>query len=347
MMQPTIGPQPSSRPGGEPLTPAQSPMAVGPATPLENQTRLTTNPSAADLPPGPLPKTEWNFDPVPAAEIIACCWWEYARESAFIRDVHRRCSACSQPPGAPGNGLSCEAELRLHQDLQKAQSIGSAADIFLRGLSSAPPPLAAGEIPAMTGSFPQPWQTLAAAERQQRSHFGLEGKRIPFVPFQRGRVGDAKCISDGTKTPAAKAEPGREPVRREATALLIDWSDVTNDELVNCFRRWVKANRPPQHPVPSQKGHKLVDWRTNLTRLAVLRLLARFTARQLLVENAFPEIWQTQQFAGRKWDDVTKWYNARREARSVFQKLFPFLPPGELPLAWQRHYPANTTVFPG
>ena len=35
---------------------------------------------------------DWNFDNVPEKELAACCYWEYARESAFIRDVRRRCS---------------------------------------------------------------------------------------------------------------------------------------------------------------------------------------------------------------------------------------------------------------
>jgi hypothetical protein len=35
----------------------------------------------------PLPRVEWNFDGVPETELVACCFWEYARESAFIRDT--------------------------------------------------------------------------------------------------------------------------------------------------------------------------------------------------------------------------------------------------------------------
>ena len=31
----------------------------------------------------------WNFDAVPDGELKACCYWEYARESAFIRDTLR------------------------------------------------------------------------------------------------------------------------------------------------------------------------------------------------------------------------------------------------------------------
>jgi hypothetical protein len=32
---------------------------------------------------------EWNFEQVPDGELVACCYWEYARESAFIRDTLR------------------------------------------------------------------------------------------------------------------------------------------------------------------------------------------------------------------------------------------------------------------
>ena len=30
---------------------------------------------------------DWNFDAVPDPELVACCYWEYARESAFIREL--------------------------------------------------------------------------------------------------------------------------------------------------------------------------------------------------------------------------------------------------------------------
>jgi hypothetical protein len=33
----------------------------------------------------PINPHEWNFDPVPDGELVACCYWEYARESARIR----------------------------------------------------------------------------------------------------------------------------------------------------------------------------------------------------------------------------------------------------------------------
>ena len=33
---------------------------------------------------GPLTEFDWNFDKVPDGELVACCLWEYARESVSI-----------------------------------------------------------------------------------------------------------------------------------------------------------------------------------------------------------------------------------------------------------------------
>jgi len=42
-----------------------------------------------------LANPEWDFDAVPDGELVGCCFWEYARESAFIRGP--------QSPRALGN----------------------------------------------------------------------------------------------------------------------------------------------------------------------------------------------------------------------------------------------------
>jgi hypothetical protein len=43
---------------------------------------------------------DWNFDAVPDAELVACCYWEYARESAFIRELRQICIKCWRKPAA-------------------------------------------------------------------------------------------------------------------------------------------------------------------------------------------------------------------------------------------------------
>ena len=73
---------------------------------------------------------DWDFDKVPDGELVACCYWEYARESAFIRDVRQRCWKDEQPEG--------KRDERLHTDLQKVQSIGYHAHCFLHGFFCPP-----------------------------------------------------------------------------------------------------------------------------------------------------------------------------------------------------------------
>ncbi len=38
---------------------------------------------------GPLEPEDWDFSEVPNQELMSCCYWEYARESDFIRDTLR------------------------------------------------------------------------------------------------------------------------------------------------------------------------------------------------------------------------------------------------------------------
>jgi hypothetical protein len=312
----------------------------------------------------------WNFDAVPDNELVACCYWEYARESAFIRNVRHQCLQNWQ---AGGNW-----DLRLHSDLQKVQSIGHPSDVIIRGVFFVPDDphrIDKPDAAPVTNNFPQPWQALTANERAFRSRIRSDRTTIPLLPFERAHWTEAREIAKWAESRAKEIFSAFDEVRRanpetsevtlieqgklqpfpgippsliwesgkEFTVVAIDWGSFTNDEIVNYFRRWVKANRPPQYPVPSGKGHKPGDWRANLMRLAVMRLLARFTPLEIVDprRNGFPAVWETKQFAGRKWSDVTKWHDARREAGKEFRALFPFLPKGEKPISWERQKPGK------
>jgi hypothetical protein len=317
---------------------------------------------------------DWNFDNVPDNELVACCYWEYARESAFIRELRKRCWEHWQPLYLKDQWWNEPEDKKIHADLQKVQSIGYPAEVFLRGISCPPDgvlpdalPLKPGEVNRTTGSFPRPWQELTRKERAYRAQIGNDVERIPLVPFERGLFLDAKDIVKSVAAQRRERDEANGKARREypklteealcrmgklqfpdirpsviygsgmeETIVRINWSAFTNDEIVNYFRRWVKTNRPAQYPVPSKKGHKPGDWRANLTRLAVMRLLSRFSALQIVRQDSFPAVWQTNQFSGRKWGDFTKWRDARREAGKLFCKLFPFLPAEDKPLSWER-----------
>jgi len=122
----------------------------------------------------------------------------------------------------------------------------------------------------------------------------------------------------------------------EIALVQIQWGNFTDDQIIDSFRAWVKANRPATVRPVAARGHKLKDWRANLTRLAVMRLLNHFSAAQLLDAKSkeLQSIWESEQFSGPTWLDVAKWHDARREARQIFHQLFPFLKKTDDPLSW-------------
>ena len=314
-----------------------------------------------------LDPAEWQFEAVPERELVACCYWEYARESAFIRDVRRR---CLDPKWREMTNTRL-AKL-CGNDIERIQSIGHPAEVFLRGIffdeeedhGSKHP-----DAPHITGAFPAPWQTLTHAERNERSLIRTDRSSIPLVPFDRASSFEAKDIAEWIERQRrALVDLERDQVRREnpklneetlirlgklpfraiqpslqweggseTTVVRIRWAEFTNDELVTHFRHWVKANRPKEVRKPDGRGHKPNDWRANLTRLGAMRILARCTVKELVAEDRFPAVWKTRQFGGKKWDDPTKWRDAKREAGVVFRRLFPFLSKDEKPLSWKRN----------
>ena len=135
---------------------------------------------------------EWNFEKVPDDELVACCYWEYARESAFILDVKRRCidSQCQRM-------MNSEVWSYWGKDLERIQSIGYPAGVFLRGFTIGPgfdcrsqnadaANCRSSDAPPAGGLFPRPWQSLCKEERKGRSRIGSDRTMIPLVPFGRG-----------------------------------------------------------------------------------------------------------------------------------------------------------------
>ena len=43
--------------------------------------------------PATIARDEWYFADVPENEVVACAYWEYARESAWLRDLKLRCAS--------------------------------------------------------------------------------------------------------------------------------------------------------------------------------------------------------------------------------------------------------------
>ncbi|MGB7747135.1 MAG: hypothetical protein WBN75_07600 [Verrucomicrobiia bacterium] len=314
----------------------------------------------------PLAEVDWNFDAVPDSELVACCYWEYARESAFIRELRQRCWEHWQPLYLKGQWWNEPEDREIHKDLQKVQSIGYPAEVFLRGIACPPdgvlpdaPPLKPGEVYRTTGSFPKPWQLLTKEERTYRAYVPPRGivDCVQIVPFERALFLDVKDIAETVETQRRLRDEANDRVRREnpkmteeticrlgklqypdirptviyasgteKTVVEINWGVFTNEEIIQAFRKWVKANRPQDIRVPNRKGrNKARDWRVALERLGMMRLLHRFRRRE--IEAKCPEAWKLY---GKR-----EWYKERKRAGEMFHRLFPFLAKSERPLGWQ------------
>ena len=307
----------------------------------------------------PLRQEDWNFGDVPNQELIACCYWEYARESAFIRDTLR----CYREWWAEG-GKRNKASDELFARTDRIQSGGSGAGMLLHGCA-----FKAGivwqstdreredyrhpDAPPITGSFPNAWQTLTAEERAYRSHIDSDVERLPLVPFERGHVVDAKDIVQSVEVQRRQIDAANDQVRRanptlteealcragklrfptiqpsiyhvggkEFTVIGIEWGSFTDDEITTYFRRWVKANRPANVPAPNAQGRKLRDWRVALNRLGTMRALHAYS----FADHRFPKALKER---GEK-----HCYAARKLVLKKFNELFPFLPRGEKPINW-------------
>jgi hypothetical protein len=327
---------------------------------------------------------DWNFDNVPDNELAACCYWEYARESAFIQDTLRE-----YRDWFLAGGKWDENTGKLCARLEKIQCSSEQAGVFVRGCAFEPkmvrqsddpekPNYRHPDAPPITGSFPAPWQSLNFDERECRVRIRSHVEQFGIVPIKLAHWSWAKEIARECQRGADDQHEQRKAweqkyLRKDAKGkffmvadapvvpefgllrprtrwgvgetLMVDiaWDCFTNDEIATYFRKWVKVARPKEIPSPSDRGHKPGDWRANLTRLAVMRLLSQSPALAIVDDrqNKFRVIWQTKQFSGRKWQDVTKWHDARREAGQLFHKLFPFLAKAEMPLSWQRQAPGK------
>ncbi len=137
-----------------------------------------------------LSEYDWNFNSVPDKELVPCLLWEYARESAFIRDVRQQ---CIQSWRAGGN-----RDERLTADLNKLHSIGPGVEVLVRGFYFAPDDPHRIDLQRdayVTNSFPAPWQSLPSNERDFRLRALINAGWTPGVPFERADWHDVKDIS--------------------------------------------------------------------------------------------------------------------------------------------------------
>lgn len=283
-----------------------------------------------------LPECEWHFDArVPDEQLVACCYWEYARESAFIRATVQN---LNDVRAGKGGGRALD---KANRDLSLLYSVGTPACLISRP------------------EFPQPWLSLSESERARLGEnfkaeilvpskfpafrvtgdypaaswlFGEveqidEAKRAKWLRLSEIDKGMAN-LKEANELRKQLAEPQPAPMLRgtggiDSFIAQINWRDFTDNEIVAAFKRWIADIERPIGQ-RNKKGHKLNDWRVMLDRLAIMRLLHHATLNEM--REKFPDTWKL--YGG------VDWYRERKNANRDFHRLFPFLSKSELPLSW-------------
>jgi hypothetical protein len=328
-----------------------------------------------------LKKTDWEFTSVPDSELVACCVWEYARESSFIRETLKLYREIFQA------GSAAEAKLadEVYRRMDRIQSIADISTVIISGCSF---PADAKwqssdtrksnyrhpDAPYLTGSFPTPWQNLCQEERNSRALKAHQGSSLRPPALERGcwseardigrhceakldetlaahrviqrqhpRTSEVQLIAEGKLLPFRETSPSLFwESGRETTILRIAWGDYTNDQLAQDFRRWVRDHRPTRVPVPSRRGHKTGDWRARLTRLAAMRILSKLTPAQISAGQHK----LAAEIADSKQFQRIKWLDTTKwhDARREAGEIFSQLFPflgGEKPRSWLRPTPGK------
>jgi hypothetical protein len=260
-----------------------------------------------------LAECEWNFTPdkVSDDELVACCLWEYARESTKLRELRQQCEKACRADGSADAAVHLVAGNIRHQN--------NSRELFLREIVLQCPydvwPNANPKEWILPGSgFPNPWQKLSLEEKARRTKYA-DLKEKPYLPFQRGRLRDARAIvrtvleqrkvalnpninplavswiathsplvaqptdwTDEDRLPAGFFYPDG----TEVSVVEIDWTHFTNKEI----GEWVGKHRPASIPEPKDRGgHKRGDWWATLERLGLLRLRSRYTVEKALSQS--------------------------------------------------------------
>ena len=284
----------------------------------------------------------WCFDKakVDNAELVACCYWEYARQSASIRDAVEIAKTAVASQGIP------------KPDSEEREVFRAAADKAFGMLHCI-----GYDIMFWVGlPFPKPWQSVDKTECRKWANVRPKiPPPVKFPPFQvtgdlciAGALhGEAKTVhearelrntlSEQTKLTTPVAVRGEGGV--DSFIAQINWRDYDDKQIVACFKQWVKASgTSPADPRTntlvgrrSDKGRDMGEWRTKLERLGLLRLRSRYGLDATLAKLAnLPP-------AQRKKSKFVEPSECNREAEQAvadFQALFPFLDPFEMPLSW-------------
>jgi hypothetical protein len=305
-------------------------------------------------------RPDWMFDDIPDEELIACCLWEYGRESHTLGMVaadwlHMRRARIK-------NGRTVDSEREKWEKTEEKRITSWLKETNYDYLSFQErfwqtdfPMVGIYDMICSYGGSPsEAWQSLTAEGRAMLVCKVNESQIL--LPLAAASVGDleqlweannprlleirsrdlpedddcefVECISE-TQSVEIPMEDERPP-EQVAAAFTVDFSRFTDGEILKSFCDWLKKTRPanwsrPRRVFPNspQRGRRLIDYRVALDRLGLMRLLNDNYPVHL--RKNYPEVWK------RLCRDDTHFRRECKLACEFFRSLFPFLPEDELP----------------
>ena len=265
----------------------------------------------------------WDFTGLPAEQREACCRWEYARESAFIRDLQQRYAdpAWKQLPDWKDKRDVAKYRQRVFtiaRDLDRLRARGVLESRLAAELTR----------PLPEQCFPRPWIALTDAERKAR----IVPPAATVPAFERGSYVDAQHI--GQQAEAAPftgdgwkiADSSYLSAGAEVGVFRIGWEQWTDKEIRLAFTRWIEKHRPSEFRKPTGRPRNSIDPAAALNCLAIMRVLHSHTPGDL-----------TYKFAK---VNTTKPQRDRERGLDYFQTFSP-IGRDEVPLSWQKLSPRN------
>lgn len=316
---------------------------------------------------GPLPASHWNFTNISDDELIACCLWEYARESrtlALASAVHQMNTRHIRPDNVPEPTKETLAQW-AKQDARTRRQVKRERfnyDKFLaRYWASDFGHLRFYDLLCQSCSGnAQPFQMFPKELRRYLVNQLTESTLLePLTEALvcdlerlwkensaelleiRGRVrppnddSEDFALYDRSRPIVDLYTDEKRSDRTRTVAFTIDFSRFADAEIEAAFHRWVVAHRPRRWRKPAaifpnapRRGRKTNDYRVALERLGLMRLLHGITPSDM--RKQIPSAWKIY---GHKEPDF------RREVRAAvrfFRERFPFLPQRERPSSERR-----------
>jgi hypothetical protein len=267
---------------------------------------------------------DWNFDNVPDNELVACCYWEYARESARIRAAFDLEEKVFFPDLIPTYAVSSTGAR-----LKTGSVINTAKARFIDKIHEQALPVletfrrVINEIPR---PFDVPWLELSVVVRQavtdELAPYFEEKSTLTFLPFNRcSDQRDIGLADEHYRCATFDMKLGIEYLRVQ-----IDWGGFTDAQIVTAFKAWLVDNRPAGVGVADRRGQrKQKGYRDYLAWLGMMRLMSVCSFTR--IEKEIPKAWSHYRSAD--------WPRARKKASGVFKSLFSFLPQEDKPIHWQ------------